>query len=149
MLPRTIALWKSGCKLIRSTFLRVFDSFNRATFINYQSEIFPANENELKWIQIFRNTDSWMLKWILFNPECIFIHLYELHRAYLYAFQSKNNISIFCASWILFRIVNRKYNFFNLIKFKNNISNFCATWILLNILLQYSEYEMQFFNLIE
>ena len=62
----------------------------------------PANENELKWIQIFRNIDSRMLKWMLFNPECIFIHLCELHGAYLYAFQSKNNISFFCALWILF-----------------------------------------------
>ena len=30
-----------------------------------------------------------------------------------------------------FRIVNRKYSFFNSVKLKNNISNFCATWILL------------------
>jgi len=34
-----------------------------------------ANENGLKWIQIFRNMNSWMLKWILFNLECTFIHL--------------------------------------------------------------------------
>ena len=31
--------------------------------------------NELKWIQIFRNIDSRMLKLMLFNPECIFNHL--------------------------------------------------------------------------
>jgi len=34
---------------------------------------------------------------MLFNPERIFIYLEKLHGAYLYAFQSKNNISFFCA----------------------------------------------------
>jgi len=40
-----------------------------------KQEIGRMDWNGLKWIQIFKNTDSWMLKWILFNPECIFIHL--------------------------------------------------------------------------
>jgi len=30
--------------------------------------------NELEWIHIFKNIDSRMLKWMLFNPEFLFIY---------------------------------------------------------------------------
>jgi len=40
-------------------------------FVNITQQT-RMNRNELKWIQIFRNIDSRMLKWMLFlNPECI------------------------------------------------------------------------------
>ena len=119
----------------------------RSTDSRHASQQMRMDWNGLKWIQIFRNTDSWMLKWILFNPECIFIHLYELHRAYLYAFQSKNNINIFYASWILNSELWIESTVF-LIQLNSKIISaisvqreYCS--------IQYSEYKMQFFNLIE
>jgi len=65
---------------------------------------------------------------------------------YLYAFQSKNNISIFCiVNTIEIRIVNKKYDF--LIQLNSKIISaismqckYCS--------IQYSEYEILFFNII-
>ena len=34
-------------------------------------------EMNWNWIQIFRNIDSQMLKWIHFNPKCIFLFIYR------------------------------------------------------------------------
>jgi len=108
--------------------------------------IHPANENGLKWIQIFRNTNLWMLKWTIFNLES-FLFLYRNCIKHIsMSFNLKIILAFSVQSWILFRIVNGKYSFFNSVKFKNNISNFCATWI---CSIQYSEYEIQIFNLIE
>ena len=52
---------------------------NIVYFVDYFKNLIHFNPFsfvwELKWIQIFRNIDSRMLKWMLFNPECIFIYL--------------------------------------------------------------------------
>ena len=82
--------------------------------------------NELKWIQIFRNIDSRMLKWMFFNA---WMHFYSFIGigAYLYTFQSKNNISFFCALWILFNskfwIANAVFQF-NCIQLNSIESNY-------------------------
>jgi len=56
--------------LIDSIYLQKWNDYKNAKLVAY-----PATENGLKWIQIFRNIDSRMLKWMFFNLECFFIHL--------------------------------------------------------------------------
>ena len=72
---------------------------------------------------------------MLFNSKCIFIHLLELHGVYLYAFQSKNNISFFYAHKIIVnKLFNSKFWIGNAV-FQSNCIQFNlieSNWIQLN-----------------
>ena len=78
----------------------------------------PENEmdwNELKWTQIFKNIDSRILKWMLFNPAFLFIYRNCMeHISMLF------NLKIILAfpvhythilNTVQFKILNRKCNF--------------------------------------
>jgi len=74
------------------------------------------NWNELKWIQLFRNIDSRMLKWMLYNSKCMFIHLLHLkHISMPLNLKIIFNKLFLCTTytlWILqFKILNRKCSF--------------------------------------
>jgi len=87
-----------------------------------------ANEmdwNNLKWIQIFRNIDSRMLKWMLFNPAFLFIYRSCMEHICM-PFNLKIILTFSVMSTIQFKILNRKCNFsiqLNLIE---------SNWIQLN-----------------
>jgi len=59
-------------------------SFSLELNIN-QSYLFslPANENGLKRIEMDLDFQKYWFTNDKMNPECIFIHLYELHKAYI------------------------------------------------------------------
>jgi len=73
------------------------------------------NWNELKWIQIFRNINSRMLKWMLFNPEFLIIYgncmeyismLFNLKIILAFSVHNTHIMNI-----VQFKILNRKCSF--------------------------------------
>ena len=71
--------------------------------------------NELKWIQFFRNIDSRMLKWMLFNPAFLFIYKICMEHIsipfdlkIILAFSVHNNTIV---NTVQFKILNRKCSF--------------------------------------
>jgi len=94
--------------------------------------VWPNAQRELKWIEMDSDFQKYEFMNVKMNSFQFWMHFYSFI-GIACLFQSKNNISIFCMHIVnttQFRIV--KHSFFNSVELKNNISNFCATWILLN-----------------
>ena len=62
----------NGYRTIRALLCDI-SQFNAVLFARFFSQQTRMDWNELKWIQnIFKNIASRMLKWMFFNPECIY-----------------------------------------------------------------------------
>ena len=100
------------------------------TFI-YQISI-PANENGLKWIKMDSDFQKYRFINVKINPFQSWMHFYShIYRNCIVHISIPFNLKIILAFSVhivntQFKFVNRKYSFFNSVKFKNNISNFCA-----------------------
>ena len=92
------------------------------------------NWNELKWIQIFRNIDSRMLKWMLFNPEFIYRNCME-HISMPFNLKIILAFSVHCSKfWIGNAVFQSNCVQLNLIK---------SNWIQLNPKKKYSLFKIR------